>query len=134
MDITGYWQAVLDQDAAAMRRFFADDAVIRWHNTNECFTVDEFIRANCEYPGEWTGRQERIVRSVEYSGECSAAKPVELIVTAMLVTTKDKRLSFHVTSFIRAVDGLITSLDEYWGDDGPAPEWRRELNIGRPIR
>lgn len=31
-----------------------------WHCTNECFNVEEFIRANCEYPGEWEGEVERI--------------------------------------------------------------------------
>lgn len=43
-------------------------------------------------------------------------------------------------SFIRANyeypglwDGEITALDEYWGDDGTAPEWRLEMKIGRPI-
>lgn len=24
--------------------------------------------------------------------------------------------------------------DEYWGDDGLPPEWRRNSRIGRPIR
>lgn len=38
------------------------------------FTVEEYIRANCEYPREW--------------------------------------------------DGKILSLDEYWEDDGAAPQWR----------
>ena len=33
---------------------------MNWHCTNEHFTVDEFIQANCEYPGQWDGKIERI--------------------------------------------------------------------------
>ena len=35
------------------------DAYVNWHCTNEHFTVDEYIIANCEYPGEWDGIIER---------------------------------------------------------------------------
>ena len=43
-----------------MKGYFRPDACVRWHNTNEQFTVDEFIRANCEYPGKWDGKVERV--------------------------------------------------------------------------
>ncbi|NLJ40498.1 MAG: nuclear transport factor 2 family protein, partial [Clostridiales bacterium] len=26
------------------------------------------------------------------------------------------------------------TLDEYWGDDGPIPQWRKDMHIGKPIR
>ena len=53
MDIHKFWEVVLHQDADAIREYFYPDAYVNWHNTNEHFTVEEFIRANCEYPGEW---------------------------------------------------------------------------------
>ncbi|NLM10011.1 MAG: nuclear transport factor 2 family protein, partial [Clostridiaceae bacterium] len=28
----------------------------------------------------------------------------------------------------------ISCLDEYWGDDGIAPQWRLDKQIGQPIR
>ena len=28
----------------------------------------------------------------------------------------------------------IIEVDEYWGDDGPAPQWRMNKHIGRPIK
>jgi len=31
------------------------------------------------------------------------------------------------------IDAKIKTLDEYWGDDGPIPQWRKDMNIGRPI-
>ena len=62
MDIKEYWQAVLRQDAPAIREYFWEDAYICWHNTDERFTVEEFIRANCEYPGQWDGEVKRLVQ------------------------------------------------------------------------
>ena len=52
MDIKAFWRAVLAQDEPEIRTYFAPDAYVNWHCTNEHFTVDEFITANCEYPGE----------------------------------------------------------------------------------
>lgn len=28
----------------------------------------------------------------------------------------------------------IISVDEYWGDDGDAPQWRLDKHIGSPIK
>lgn len=30
-------------------------------------------------------------------------------------------------------DSKIKSIDEYWTEDGEAPEWRKNMNIGKPI-
>ena len=122
MDIHAYWHAALDQNAAVMETFLHPDAVICWHCTNERFTAREFIRANCEYPGDWEGCIERI----ETIGE--------LIVTAVRVWPKDSSASFHCVSFIRIQDEKIIAIDEYWADDGAPPLWRQEKQIGRPIR
>lgn len=121
MDINRFWEAVLKQDAAAIRSYFREDAYVNWHCTNEHFTVEEYIRANCEYPGEWDGKVER----VHQSGD--------LMITATHVYTKDGGLSFHVTSFLSLKDDKIAVMDEYWGDDGEAPKWRQEMHIGRAI-
>ena len=122
MDISAYWKDTLAQDRQAMAGYFRPDAVIRWHCTNEQFTVPEFIRANCEYPGEWDGKIERTERSGD------------LLVTAVNVYPKDRSASFHGVSFFRLEDGKIAALDEYWGDDGEPPAWRKSLGIGRTIR
>lgn len=59
MNIEKFWQDVLAQDAEAMKMYFHENAYVNWHCTNEHFNVEEFIRANCEYPGEWDGEMER---------------------------------------------------------------------------
>ena len=122
MDIDAYWNAVLTQNEEGLRAFFHDSATIRWHNTNEAFTADEFIQANCTYPGSWAGEIQRCVNA----DSC--------IVTAVHVYTPDQTQHFHVTSFFDIVDGKIASLDEYWGDDGPVPSWRKALCLGKPIK
>lgn len=122
IDMNAYWIFVLKQNADKMREFFQREAYVNWHNTNERFTVEEFIRANCEYPGEWEGDIERI-ETVN-----------DLFITVVHVYSTDKRQSFHVTSFIRVKDEKIISIDEYWGDDGEPPEWRKKKNIGSKIR
>lgn len=121
LDIHKFWKAALKQDACAMKAFFDADAYVNWHNTNEHFTVDEFIRANCEYPGHWDGEIERI------------EKTGNLIITVTRVFAADKVLSFHAVSFIGTREDKIISIDEYWGDDGPAPQWRLDKCIGNPI-
>lgn len=122
VDIHGFWRAVLAQDEQKIRAYFREDAHVNWHCTNEHFTVDEFIVANCEYPGEWDGEVERIERLDD------------LVITVTRVYPRDRSASFHVTSFIRIADDKIISMDEYWADDGDAPQWRLNKRIGRKIR
>ena len=40
----------------------------------------------------------------------------------------------HVTSFIKTKEDKIVSMDEYWADDGNAPQWRLDKHIGKAIR
>ena len=121
MDVRKFWESVLQQDAEAMRPHFHEDAQENWHNTNEQFTVEEFIRANCEYPGRWDGEVER----VEVQGG--------LVITASRVWAAGGGPSYHVVSFIRTEGERVVSMDEYWGDDGAPPQWRTEKQIGRAI-
>jgi len=122
MDIKLFWKDVLSQNQKSLYGYFHDDAIIRWHCSNEQFTVSEYIRANCEYPGQWAGEIERI------------EKTADSLITAVRVFPKDKSSSFHVVSFCKMESGLIVEMDEYWSDDGAAPEWRCRMNIGKPIR
>lgn len=121
MNIHEYWKVTLRQDACAMKEFFVADAIVRWHNSNEQFSVDDFIEANCEYPNQWDGEIERI----EILND--------LIICVVHVFAMDQPLSFHVTSFIQIKDDKIIAIDEYWGDDGLPPQWRADKKIGTAI-
>jgi hypothetical protein len=110
------------QNAEALKSYFHTDAYVRWNNTNEQFTADEYIKANCEYPGSWQGDVERIVQTEN------------LCISVFRLYSKDTGASFHATSFFEFNNGKITVLNEYFGDDGDAPKWRQEMHIGSPIR
>ncbi len=122
MNIEAFWRDVLSQNRERLMTYFAPDAVIRWHCSNEQFTVDEFIRVNCDYPGEWDGQIERMEALDEQ------------IITVVRVYPQNHSASFHAVSFFKMKDDRIASLDEYWADDNDAPEWRKSMRIGRPIR
>lgn len=121
MDIYNFWRDVLKQNADAIKDYFEENAVINWHCTKERFNVDEFLIANCEYPGDWEGEVERVEQIND------------LIITVTRVYQKDRTRSFHVTSFIQVRKDKIAALDEYWADDGSAPDWRLEKHIGTTI-
>lgn len=120
IDVYKYWDAALKQDADAMRKFFEKDAVINWHCTNERFTVEEFIQANCTYPGKWGGGIERLERLGD------------LFIAAVKV--EGEGVCFHAVSFMQTNGDRITGIDEYWGEDGAAPEWRLKKRIGTKIK
>ena len=65
MDIRALWTAVLAQDEEAIRPFFHPDARVDWVCTNERFTLDEYITANCRYPGAWEGEPSTVNRSAK---------------------------------------------------------------------
>lgn len=98
----GFLKAVAKQEADKIRAYFKETAVVRWHNTNEEFNLNEFIRANCEYPGKWDCEVERI------------EKVGDLIITITRVFDMDKLVSVHATSFLKIEEGKIVSMDEYW--------------------
>ncbi len=119
--IRNFWKDVAEQSENALANYFKENATVCWHNTNEKFTVSEFIRANCEYPGNWDGEVERIEQLND------------LVITVTRVWLKDNSGTFRVTSFFTFEHGKIKSLDEYWGDVGSAPQWRLDKQIGTSI-
>ena len=118
-DVVSFWRSVVNQERTRLEDYFLPDAAIRWHTTNEQFSVGEFIRVNCDYPGQWRGEVERVERA---DGT---------IVTVVRVFAADDSVSFHVVSFIRLLGERIAELDEYWSEDGEPPDWRKEVNQDR---
>lgn len=120
-DVRKFWNDILKQDRDAIRRWFCPEAEILWHCSGEQFNVEEFIAANCEYPGQWDGTVERIERLGD------------TIITATEVFTADKSLKFYAISFFELKNGKIIRIDEYWADQGEPPEWRQKMDIGKRI-
>lgn len=115
-----YWLAIATQDRDELRDFFNPKAIINWHDSNESFTLEEFIIANCDYPSSWTGEIQRI--------EWLKNK----VITVTKVFSDD--MIVHAVSFFEFVENEIMLLDEYWSECGEAPQWRLDKNIGRKIR
>jgi hypothetical protein len=115
-----FLDAVMRQDAEELPSFFAPGATVYWHNSDEMFSAAEYVRANCEYPGDWKGVVERI----------------EQAETALVIVAKvwDGDIAARSVSFLQFdASGKISRLDEYWGDIAEPPEWRRRMNIGAKI-
>ncbi len=114
--------AVTEQDRDRLRGFFCPETVVHWPNTDEKFDLEDYLTANCEYPGRWRGQFLRAEKTD--TGAVVAARIWE-----------DGGPSFHVVSFFhfdRA--GRIAEMTEFWGDDSPPPRWRQELGLGRNHR
>ena len=116
------WIDIITQNRNQLPSYFNEDAVILWPCSNEQFTVAEYVTANCEYPGDWEGEIERL----DNQGD--------RVVLVGHVVSKDHTISCHVVSFLKLEGDKISRMEEYWADDGEAPDWRKEMQIGRPIR
>lgn len=106
------WQAGADQDEEALARFFTPDAEIFWPNTGERFDLAGYLRANCDYPGQWRGEMEKVAADGSYS--------------IARVWSQEGEAARAVT-FYQWKNGKIVQMTEYWGDIGPVPEWRKGL-------
>lgn len=114
LTIRALWQAAIEKDEERLAGFFTPDAQILWPNTGEQFDLTGYLRANCGYPGQWSGTVEEIA----LDGSYSVAKVWPLEGGASRAVT-----------FYQWRDGKIERMVEYWGDVGPAPEWRRGLAL-----
>ncbi|QUH20286.1 nuclear transport factor 2 family protein [Alkaliphilus sp. B6464] len=119
--VIALWNDMDKQNWSALHIYFEDDAIINWNNTNERFNVEEFVRINAEYPEDWNIKIERL--------ECIES----LVISVVKVQLKNGDISVHATSFFEFNNGKIKVLNEYWGDDGKAPKWRIDKQIGKPI-
>ena len=114
--------AVTEQDRGRLRGFFTPGAAVYWPNTGEKFSLEDYLTANCEYPGQWRGQLLRAEGTD--AGAVVAARVWE-----------DGGPSCHVVSFLRFDGtGQILEMTEFWGDDGPPPRWRQKLGLGRNHR
>lgn len=112
--ILDLWQAIARQDAHELARFFTVDARILWPNSGERFDLPGYLRANCDYPGQWSGQVERIAEDGSYS--------VARVWSA-------EGLASRAVTFYQWRNGKILQMTEYWGEIGPAPGWRKGLSL-----
>ena len=119
--VLNMWNDINNQNWGELSLYFSEAAVINWHNTNECFSVREFVLANSKYPGKWLIEVEKLLETEN------------IVISVVKVILEDSNISFHATSFFQFLDAKITVLDEYWGDDSQPPQWRVDMGIGKSI-
>lgn len=115
--IVNFFNDVMEQKES-LREYFDENAKILWYETNEQFTVEEYIKINCEYPGNWIGKVNRIEQKDD------------LIIFVGEVKPKDELNCFYCTSFVKMKNNKILLLEEYWTKVVEVPTWRKEKKIG----
>ncbi|WP_262428372.1 nuclear transport factor 2 family protein [Paratissierella segnis] len=109
------WDEMASQNWDKVKLCFDENAIIRWHNTNESFNVEEFILVNSKYPGNWNISIKRIEQSQN------------VIISVALAQSLDSDVCAYATSFFEVENGKIICLDEYWGDVTDRPQWREAV-------
>lgn len=119
--VIAFWNDMDMQAWENLDYYFDEKAEINWINTNEKFTVQEYVRLNREYPGDWSIDLQRL--EVMES----------LVVSVVKIKLKHHEESVHGVSFFEFSNGKVVSLTEYIGDDTAAPQWRIDKHIGNQI-
>jgi hypothetical protein len=99
-------------------KLLSSDCNVYWPNTKEIFKGrDKFILANKVYPGRWFIDIKKI-----FSMD-------NIVISVVRVYSKDKNISFYATSFFKFKDGLISEIEEYYGQISEPPQWRIEQGL-----
>ncbi len=121
MDIQLFIESVVKKDEVGMRKFLDKDLRVRWHNTNEEFTLEEYIKVNCLYPGNWLSEVKTVIPTNE--GWVAITK----------IYSEDKKVEVYQISIVKIKDNKILELDEYYSENGIPPQWRMDMSIGNKI-
>lgn len=76
--------------------------------SNEQFTLDEFLIANGDYPGNWQGTISRLLKTDSQ------------VITLTDINSPDFKKSYVVPSIFSFKDNKINKLDEYWAENESA--------------
>ncbi len=120
--IYSFWEAVATQNEKQLRTYFDPKATIYWQDSNEQFSVEHFIIANCKYPGVWQAQINKLIKIQENQ-----------YMTVTYVEETNEHFSSYAISFFEFKDEKICRLEEYWTENSDPPEWRKKLKIGKPI-
>jgi len=109
-----FWKYIDEAEFDKLTELMAEDANVILPNTGEIFRgCENYIKFNKDYPGRWHAEIKKIV-----VGEGCAVSAVKVF--------NDEGISLYVTSFFEVMDGKISEIAEYWGENGEVPEWRIE--------
>ena len=72
-------------------------------------------------------------RNIYRKGEQRKMIENEMTVSVPLEVVKASEIEPKEVKWLRTANDKITSMDEYWADDGNPPQWRIDKHIGTPI-
>jgi len=94
---------------------FDSTCQIRWINTGEKFTPEQYVLVNKEYPAVWSLEVEDVQISERN------------VISIIHIKSKSTNHSLRGIAYFRIENGKIVGLKEYFADDGTPPEWRSKL-------
>ncbi|BCL70167.1 conserved hypothetical protein [Vibrio nigripulchritudo MADA3029] len=113
--VANYWKAMAENDFHDVaKRWLSEDFECSWPQSNELIVGQEnFASINSEYPaeGKWTFQ----VNSLIEEGTQVVSD----------VTVSDGKVVGRAITFHTVFNGRITKQTEFWPDNYPAPEWRK---------
>ena len=112
--ILRYWEAMNANNFRQASEFLSEDFICRWPQSGELIRGREnFICINAAYPvnGSWKFQIRRLLAEGDQA------------VTEVIVS--DDSSEARVITFHKAVQGFIREQTEFWPDNYPAPDWRR---------
>ncbi len=113
--VLGFWEAMRSNDFYRASEWLAEDFEGYWPQSSELIRGREnFARVNSHYPAHdrWRFTLNAIVDGPEQ------------VVTDVSIT--DGAIQARAITFHTVVDGKIARQTEFWPDEMPAPEWRRQ--------
>jgi hypothetical protein len=111
------WNKMSCQKFDELVAYFKPDCLIYWHNTDEVFSVLEYVHVNKIYPGNWKIEVLRLEKSND------------VIISVVKITSNEEKISLHATSFFTFENHKISRLDEYFGLDEEPPIWRNNKEM-----
>ncbi len=109
-----FWDLIDSKNFEELNSIYSESAVIHLPNTREAFTVKNYIKFNSLYPGNWR---------VNHISDLNQRNKVITV-----VTVTDGESTHTCVAFFTLKDDLIIDQVEYWGENGEAPEWRKDLS------
>ena len=110
-----YWEVMNSNDFTEVSKLLSNDFICHWPQSSELIRGREnFAQINSAYPvnNRWVFIVNQIVSEKNR------------IVTD--VSVRDEEIEFKVITFFFIENGFIKKQIEYWPDNYPAPEWRKE--------
>ncbi|MCH8530274.1 MAG: nuclear transport factor 2 family protein [Saccharospirillum sp.] len=113
--VVAFWEAMQSNDFEKASEWLSVDYEGFWPQSSELISGREnFVAINSHYPAN--GKWHFVMNSIVCENDT--------VVTDVSVTDgviRARAITFHTVR-----DGLIHKQVEYWPDDFPAPEWRRQ--------